>query len=172
MEEQSNVAEVPMPALGDGVSATIGRWHKQEGETVRKGEALAEIETESGAMTVEAPASGILRQQRYEMGAAAPASGVLAVIEPTEGAPPAPAPAPKPPLTRRERTMLILRIGFRTVELGVLIVGLFFLAIRMYQIGFIIFVIGSLPYLATYCYRAYRAVAARLKRHPEPPSPS
>jgi dihydrolipoamide dehydrogenase len=169
MEERSNVEEVPMPALADGMSGTIGRWHKQEGETVRKGEALAEIETESGAITVEAPASGILRQRHYETGATAPTSGALAVIEPVDEAQPAPVPAPKPPLTPKERRMLILRIGFRTVELIVLIVGLFFLAIRMYQIGFIIFVIGSLPYLATYCYRAYRAVAARLKRHPARP---
>jgi pyruvate dehydrogenase E2 component (dihydrolipoamide acetyltransferase) len=55
--------EVIMPKVDmDMATGTLAVWHVAEGETVKKGAALFDIETDKAAMEVEAPASGILRQ--------------------------------------------------------------------------------------------------------------
>src|SRR5258708_3926510 len=52
-----------MPQLGSTMEeGTILKWFKQEGESVRQGEALLEIETDKASMEVEAPWSGIVRR--------------------------------------------------------------------------------------------------------------
>ncbi len=53
--------EVIMPALGMAQEkGTLLNWLKREGETVKKGEPLMEVETDKATVEVEAPASGIL----------------------------------------------------------------------------------------------------------------
>lgn len=55
--------EVIMPKVDmDMATGTLAVWHVAEGETVKKGAALFDIETDKAAMEVEAPATGILRQ--------------------------------------------------------------------------------------------------------------
>ena len=50
-----------MPKLGmDMEVGLIGRWLKSEGETVKKGEPLAEIETDKAMVEVESPWDGVL----------------------------------------------------------------------------------------------------------------
>ncbi len=52
-----------MPQLGSTMEeGTILKWHKNEGDTVRAGEVLLEIETDKASMEVEAPADGVLRK--------------------------------------------------------------------------------------------------------------
>jgi 2-oxoglutarate dehydrogenase E2 component (dihydrolipoamide succinyltransferase) len=54
--------EVKVPAAGESItSANVARWHKQNGETVRKGEVLVTLETDKVSNELEAPADGILR---------------------------------------------------------------------------------------------------------------
>ena len=53
--------EVVMPAMEmSQESATLLRWLKAEGEVVREGEPLMEIETDKITVVVEAPATGVL----------------------------------------------------------------------------------------------------------------
>src|SRR5712671_4581607 len=53
--------EVLMPALSPTMTeGKIARWLKSEGEPVRAGDALAEIETDKATMEVEAVDEGIL----------------------------------------------------------------------------------------------------------------
>lgn len=53
--------EVIMPKVDmDMASGKLAVWHVAEGEAVKKGAALFDIETDKAAMEVEAPASGIL----------------------------------------------------------------------------------------------------------------
>jgi pyruvate dehydrogenase E2 component (dihydrolipoamide acetyltransferase) len=53
--------EVSLPRLGQGMEAgTIVRWLKSEGDTVEKGEALYELDTDKVTQEVEAEASGTL----------------------------------------------------------------------------------------------------------------
>lgn len=53
--------EIKLPSVAAGMEeATLVRWVKSEGESVTKGEALAELETDKAVMEVEAEASGVL----------------------------------------------------------------------------------------------------------------
>jgi pyruvate dehydrogenase E2 component (dihydrolipoamide acetyltransferase) len=53
--------EVILPRLGQGMeSGTIVRWLKSEGEAVKKGEPLFELDTDKVTQEVEAEASGVL----------------------------------------------------------------------------------------------------------------
>ncbi len=53
--------EILMPALSPTMTeGTLARWLKKEGDTVRSGEALAEIETDKATMELEAADDGVL----------------------------------------------------------------------------------------------------------------
>ena len=53
--------KITMPQLGESVNeGTIGQWLKQEGETVKKDEALVEIITDKVTAELPSPASGVL----------------------------------------------------------------------------------------------------------------
>ena len=55
-------AEIHVPELGESVAdATVGRWLKQEGEAVKSGEALVELETDKINFEVEAEPDGVLQ---------------------------------------------------------------------------------------------------------------
>jgi pyruvate/2-oxoglutarate dehydrogenase complex dihydrolipoamide acyltransferase (E2) component len=55
--------EVILPKVDmDMASAKILKWFVAEGESVKKGAALFEIETDKAAMEIEAPADGVLQQ--------------------------------------------------------------------------------------------------------------
>jgi pyruvate dehydrogenase E2 component (dihydrolipoamide acetyltransferase) len=68
--------------------ATVIDWLKQEGDEVKKGEALLEVETDKVTMEVEAPASGILAGLRGEPGHTIPVTETIAyILEPGEELP-------------------------------------------------------------------------------------
>lgn len=72
---------VVIPRLGNTVeSCSIGSWRKKEGEKVRKGDILLEIETDKTTFEVEAPASGILLATFFKEGDIAPVLTNVAVI--------------------------------------------------------------------------------------------
>jgi 2-oxoglutarate dehydrogenase E2 component (dihydrolipoamide succinyltransferase) len=53
--------EIHVPELGESVAdATVGRWLKQEGESVKSGEALVELETDKINFEVESEQDGVL----------------------------------------------------------------------------------------------------------------
>src|SRR4051812_43301375 len=53
--------EIKLPRLGEGMEAgTIVKWLKSEGEAVKKGEPLYELDTDKVTQEVEADASGVL----------------------------------------------------------------------------------------------------------------
>ena len=53
--------EIHVPELGESVAdATVGRWLKQEGEAVKSGDALVELETDKINFEVEAEQDGVL----------------------------------------------------------------------------------------------------------------
>ena len=72
---------INMPKLGfDMKEGTLVRWVKQEGETVTKGDVLAEIETDKATVEVESTFSGILFSQLVETDAIVPIGDPIAVI--------------------------------------------------------------------------------------------
>lgn len=81
--------EVVLPALGLTVEkGTILKWIKKEGETVKKGEPLYEVEADKVTTEVESPASGILKKILIPEGVEVPILTVVAVItDPAEPLP-------------------------------------------------------------------------------------
>jgi pyruvate dehydrogenase E2 component (dihydrolipoamide acetyltransferase) len=71
-----------VPDLGESVAgARLTAWLKREGDQVRAGEPLAEVETDKTTVELEAPADGVLEKIRVAAGTESVAVGtVLAVI--------------------------------------------------------------------------------------------
>ena len=100
------------PTMEEG---TIVKWSKNEGDPIKVGDVLAEIETDKANMEMEALGAGVLRKILVPAGGKAPVGSLIGVIAdpqddiaalvaeaaaaPAAPAPPAPAaPAPAPPL--------------------------------------------------------------------------
>ena len=72
---------INMPKLGfDMAEGTLVRWVKKAGETVNKGEVLAEIETDKATVEVESPASGVVRKLLVDEGAVVPVNSPIAIV--------------------------------------------------------------------------------------------
>ena len=53
--------EVRLPHLGESIdSALIVEWHKQVGDAVKRGDELADLETDKATLPLEAPRNGVL----------------------------------------------------------------------------------------------------------------
>jgi len=95
-------SEIRVPTLGESVSeATIGKWFKKIGDTVKKDEAVLELETDKVTLEVNAPVSGTLVEMIAKDGDTVGVGALLGSI--AEGAaastsaPAAPAAAPAKP---------------------------------------------------------------------------
>ncbi len=70
-----------MPKLGfDMAEGVLIRWLKEEGDTVEKGEVLAEIETDKATVEVEARAGGVVRKLLVEESTSVPVGDPIAVV--------------------------------------------------------------------------------------------
>jgi pyruvate dehydrogenase E2 component (dihydrolipoamide acetyltransferase) len=79
-----------MPQGGQDITeGTVVHWLKAEGETVRRGDVLCEVETEKAIFEVEAPSDGVLLRIVAPAGSKVPIFAVIGVI----GAPGEPVPA-------------------------------------------------------------------------------
>jgi len=86
--------EALSPTMEEG---RVVKWHKRDGDPVKTGETLAEVETDKAVMDLVARADGVLRQVAAAEGQTVPVGSVVAVIvAPGEAVGAAPAPAPKP----------------------------------------------------------------------------
>lgn len=73
--------EVIMPALEMAQdNGKLLRWLKKEGDAVKKGEPLMEIETDKAAVEIEAPADGVLRDITAREGDVIPVGKPIAMI--------------------------------------------------------------------------------------------
>jgi 2-oxoglutarate dehydrogenase E2 component (dihydrolipoamide succinyltransferase) len=92
--------EVKVPAVGESITeATVGRWLKKDGDTVRAGEPVVEMETDKASAELPAPAAGVLHITVRE-GTTVGIGAVLGTIEP--GPVPAAAAAPQQAPPRKE----------------------------------------------------------------------
>src|SRR5436309_7467930 len=73
--------EVRIPALGESVvSAVIAKWLKHEGDSVKQGDALVELETDKVNVEVSAEASGVLQKIVKQEGDEVAVGDVIAMI--------------------------------------------------------------------------------------------
>ena len=74
-------AEITMPQLSDTMTeGTVVKWNKKEGDKVRSGEEIADVETDKATMPMEAFESGTLAAILIKEGDKVPVGGVLAVL--------------------------------------------------------------------------------------------
>ena len=86
--------EIRVPTLGESISeATVGKWFKKAGETVRADEPLVELETDKVTLEVNAPGAGVLSEITAETGQTVAIGALLGQLS---GGAPAPATAPAP----------------------------------------------------------------------------
>ena len=53
--------EVRLPHLGESIdTAVVVAWHKQVGDTIKRGDELADLETDKATLPLEAPKNGVL----------------------------------------------------------------------------------------------------------------
>ena len=88
-------AEIHVPELGESVAdATVGRWLKQEGEAVKSGDPLVELETDKINFEVEAEQDGVLQSISKDEGETVNVGEVIGTIgeggEAGDGAAPEP----------------------------------------------------------------------------------
>src|SRR5450755_251281 len=79
--ENIQMKKVEMPKMGDSMEeGKILRWIKKEGDPVKKGESLAEVETDKVNIEIEAFASGLLRKIVVPEGSSALVGAEIALI--------------------------------------------------------------------------------------------
>jgi pyruvate dehydrogenase E2 component (dihydrolipoamide acetyltransferase) len=75
------MAEIIMPKMGDAMTeGKVVRWYKQPGDAVKKGEAVAEIETDKVNLDLEAETDGTLGAHAAKEGDMVPVGGLLAKV--------------------------------------------------------------------------------------------
>ena len=80
--------EIHVPELGESVAdATVGRWLKQEGEAVKSGEPLVELETDKINFEVEAEQDGVLESIAKGEGESVNVGEVIGTIGESDGQP-------------------------------------------------------------------------------------
>lgn len=79
---QNRIAVI-IPQLGLSMQeAAISQWHKQDGDLVRKGETLLEIDAEKATYEIEAPADGRFTSLGAKVGDVIPVTEIIGWIEP------------------------------------------------------------------------------------------
>ena len=100
------MADFRMPVLGaDMKTGELVAWLKKPGDTVQKGEVIAEVDTEKAVVEIESMFSGVVERLLVATGDKVPVGTVLAVIrsESTEEGAPSVGPAVAPPPERLAR---------------------------------------------------------------------
>ena len=81
LKDERARSEVVMPALeADANAGTLVAWLKRPGETVRRGDVIARVDTSKGVVEVPATTSGVIERLLVAVGEKASAGSVLAVI--------------------------------------------------------------------------------------------
>ena len=77
--------EFKMPSLGADMDAgTLIEWRKKPGDTVKRGDIIAEVETQKGLIEVEVFDEGIISELLIKEGTKVPVGTVLALINPSQ----------------------------------------------------------------------------------------
>src|SRR5262245_8971039 len=74
--------DVRVPDIGESITAVkLVTWLKREGDSVKIGQPIAEVETDKASTEIESPAAGVLGQIRVPAGTdAVPIGSIIAVI--------------------------------------------------------------------------------------------
>jgi pyruvate dehydrogenase E2 component (dihydrolipoamide acetyltransferase) len=92
------MSEFTMPSLGADMEAgTLIQWLKHPGDTLKRGDVIAVVDTQKGAIEIEVFEDGVLEKVVVQPGEKVPVGSVLAIVRGSGAAaapsPPSPAPA-------------------------------------------------------------------------------
>ena len=80
--------DIRVPTLGESISeATVGKWFKQRGDSVKADEPLVELETEKVTLEVNAPSSGVLSEISVQTGETVSIGALLGSLSGSGAAP-------------------------------------------------------------------------------------
>jgi len=109
------MSDFVMPSLGADMEAgTLLDWYVKPGDTVKRGDIVALVDTSKAEIEVEIFEDGVIDELVVPVGVRVPVGAVLATLHPvgakvaaavgapTEPAPPIPAPAPSAPPIAKE----------------------------------------------------------------------
>src|SRR5215510_12750162 len=92
-----------MPKMGESImEATILKWHKQPGDSVKMDETVLEIATDKVDSEVPSTAAGVIEEILFNVNDVVPIGTVIAKIR--TGASQGSAPSTPPPATPKETT--------------------------------------------------------------------
>lgn len=113
------MAELRMPSLGaDMEAATLIEWKIKPGDSIKRGDVVAEVVTEKGDIEVESFLTGTVEQLVVQPGVKVPVKTVMAIVR-TEGEAeqmPAAAPAPTPAPAAAPRRLRISPAAQKRIE--------------------------------------------------------
>ncbi|WP_185857960.1 dihydrolipoamide acetyltransferase family protein [Blattabacterium cuenoti] len=76
---------LPLPAMGESIAeATIIRWLKEEGESVKKEDILVEIATDKIDTEISSPVNGVLKKKLFAPNEVAKVGNFIAILETEE----------------------------------------------------------------------------------------
>ncbi|HEY7026367.1 MAG TPA: dihydrolipoamide acetyltransferase family protein [Gemmatimonadales bacterium] len=91
------MGEFRMPALGaDMVAGTLTEWYKHPGESVRRGDIIAAVDTDKGSIDIEVFEDGVVERVVVAEGQKVPVGTLLAVIRRVGETAPSPPVTPQP----------------------------------------------------------------------------
>jgi pyruvate dehydrogenase E2 component (dihydrolipoamide acetyltransferase) len=106
------MSEFRMPQLGADMEAgTLARWVKQPGEPVKRGEVIAIVETEKGAIEIEVFEDGVLDRTLIQPGQKVPVGTPLALIRGATEPPPTVRASPAARRLAKERGVDLARMA-------------------------------------------------------------
>lgn len=89
-----------MPSLGADMEAgTLVAWRTAPGAAIKRGDIIAEVETDKGLIEIECFETGVVEKIVIEPGTKVPVGALMAVIKTTDASAAAVAPAPPPPVS-------------------------------------------------------------------------
>ncbi len=75
------IQRIILPQLGQTMEeGTVEKWHKKEGDTVKKGEILFDLTTDKATLEVESFAEGVLKKILVSEGETVPVNSLVAVV--------------------------------------------------------------------------------------------
>lgn len=73
--------KMPDLATNEGTEIAVARWLIEPGQSVKRGQAVLEVETDKAVQEVECIATGILKKIHVQPGQRVPVGTVIATIE-------------------------------------------------------------------------------------------
>ncbi|CAG1770494.1 partial acetyl-CoA carboxylase biotin carboxyl carrier protein, partial [uncultured bacterium] len=106
-----------MPSLGaDMAFGTLVAWHVKPGDHVRRGDVVAEVETQKGVFDIDVRQDAVIGELTAEVGARVKVGAPLATLTPTTEVAPPPTPAPTPPPSVAPPAVTTVAKGVHDIE--------------------------------------------------------